>query len=308
LQRKITLFIYEICRVSRSRITSPLSTEHLANTCQTTKFSVQKTIQRLENKKVISRNSFKNGRGGWTRYELSDAIFQEIMHEEMQSKLRTNLGQTQDKPRSEPRTELRTSPSSSSSYINNKTTTTESTRDLTEEWQAIDMEPLKDIGFTAIHLTQIAQQGKLSAEIVQDSIYAFDFDLKNNRKGATLKGNPLNYLMGILRNGQPYAPPSNYESPQDREMRIYLKRKREIENARAAKEDELIKLTFAEWEREQSEDNKQALLPEDIRTSRLLGAKQASLRAYFVREIWPQKRKELEKEIFSLGQVDGVQP
>jgi hypothetical protein len=93
LQRKITLFIYEICKVSRSRITSPLSTEHLASTCQTTKFSVQKTIQRLENKKVISRNSFKNGRGGWTQYELSDAIFQEIMHEETQSKLRTNLGQ-----------------------------------------------------------------------------------------------------------------------------------------------------------------------------------------------------------------------
>jgi predicted transcriptional regulator len=300
LQRKITLYIYEVCKTSRSRITSPVSMEHLANACQTTKLSVQKTVQRLENKKIIVRNSFKNGRGGWTQYELSDAIYQEIIQEETQSKLRTNLGQTQDKLRSEPRTELRTSlPSSSSSYIinNNNTTTTgetEESKNLTGDWQTICIDSLNDIGFTTTHLVQIAQQKKLSAEIVQDSIEAFAFDLKYNQKAKHVKGSPLNYFMGIVRNGQPYAPPGNYESPQDREMRIYLERKQKIDKARVEREEELMKLAFDEWEREQSEEYKQSLLPEDVRNNRLSGPKQATLRAYFAREIWPQKRRELQ--------------
>lgn len=296
LQRKITLFIYEACKISRGKITSPLSIEHLADACQTTKLSVQKTIQRLENKKIILRNNFKNGRGGWTQYELSDTIFQEIIQEETQSKLRTNLGQTQDKPRSEPRTELRTDFSSSSSYINNKTTTsgTEEMKSLPEEWHTIRIDSLSDIGFTTTHLAQIAQQGKLTAEIVQDSIEAFAFDLKYNQKAKTLKGSPLNYFMGIVRNGQPYAPPGNYESPQDREMRIYLETKQKIEQDRVTREEELMKLAFDEWDREQSEEYKQSLIPEDIRHGRLLGPKQAALRSYFAKEIWPQKRKELQ--------------
>lgn len=294
LQRKITLFIYEICKISRSRITSPVSIEHIASACQTTKFSVQKTIQRLENKHIILRNNFKNGRGGWTQYELSDVIFQEIMHEETQSKLRANLGQSQDKLRSQPRTELRTNVSSSSSYTNNINTTTKPFEDLTNEWLTVDIEPLKDIGFTTTHLIQIIQQGKLSTEMIQDSIYAFAFDLKYNKKSVTLKGSPLNYFMGIVRNGKPYAPPGNYESPQDREMRLYLERKREIENERTAREEDLMKLAFSEWEREQSEEDKQALLPEDIRSSRILGPKQAFLRAYFTKEIWPKKRIDLQ--------------
>jgi biotin operon repressor len=302
LQRTCLLFVYQSCKANRSKVTEPLSLEHVAQHLKRSSGAVKTTFQRLEEKRCLIRVSFKNGRGGWSIYELPENIFTEMLRQETDNKLATNRQQTDNKLASE----LATNLSSSSSYIN--TTTTEATQNLTEEWQAIDMESLKDVGFTAIHLAQIAQQGKLSAEMVQDSIHAFDFDLKNNKKGATLKGSPLNFFMGILRNGQPYAPPSNYESPQDRKMRIYLKRKREIENARAAREDELIKLAFAGWEREQSEDNKQALLPEDIRASRLLGAKQASLRAYFIREIWPQKRKELEKEIFSLGQVEGVQP
>lgn len=102
--------------------------------------------------------------------------------------------------------------------------------------------------------------------------------------------------MGIVRNGQPYAPPGNYESPQDREMRKYLERQREIEEMRKAREEELIKLAFSEWENEQSEEEKQALLPPEVRSSNLSGAKRVSLRAYFVKEIWPLKRKKLLEE------------
>ncbi len=293
LQRSCLLFVYQSCKANRSKVTEPLSLEHVAQHLKTSSGAVKTTFQRLEEKYCLIRVSFKNGRGGWSIYELPESIFTEMLRQETDNKLATNWQQTDNKVASEPAT----SPSSSSSYINNKTTTTGEAgedKNLTTEWQALRIDSLSAIGFTTTHLAQIAQQGKLSAGIIQDSIEAFAFDLKYNQKAKTLKGSPLNYFMGIVRNGQPYAPPANYESPQDREMRIYLERKQKIEQARAAREEELMKLAFDEWDREQSEEYKQSVLPEDMRHSRFLGPKQASLRSYFAKEIWPQKRKELQ--------------
>jgi hypothetical protein len=290
LQRSCLLFVYHSCKANRSKVTEPLSLEHVAQHLKTSSGAVKTTFQRLEEKRCLIRVSFKNGRGGWSIYELPESIFTEMLRQETDNKLATNWQQIDNKVASEPAT----SPSSSSSSFINNITTTEAPKDLTDEWLAIDIEPLKDIGFTTTHLSQIAQQKKFSTEIIQDSIHAFAYDLKFNQKAKTLKSNPLNYFMGIVRNGQPYAPPGNYESPQDREMRIYLERKQKIEQTRAAREEELMKLAFDEWEREQSEEYKQSLLPEDTRHNRFLGPKQAVLRSHFAKEIWPQKRRDLQ--------------
>ena len=89
------------------------------------------------------------------------------------------------------------------------------------EWLEIDIEPLKKVGFTRTHLFQIASQKKLTPQMAQDSIYTFAFDLENNKKHENIKKDPVNYFMEILRSGQPYAPPSNYEAPQDKARRQY---------------------------------------------------------------------------------------
>ena len=296
LQRACLLFVYQSCKANRSKVTEPLSLEHIAQHLKTTSGAVKTTLQRLEEKRCLIRVSFKNGRGGWSIYELPEDIHTEMLRQETDNKLTTNWQLTGNKLVSEPTTEPATS-FSSSSYINNKTTTTsnvEEVKNLSKEWEAIHIDSLSDIGFTTTHLAQIAQQGKLTPEIIQDSIEAFAYDLKFNQKAKTIKGSPLNFFMGIVRNGKPYAPPGNYESPQDREMRIYLERKQKIEQARAEREEGLMKLAFDEWDREQSEEYKQSLLPENVRNNRLSGPKQATLRAYFAREIWPQKRRELQ--------------
>jgi len=295
LQRKITLFIYEACKISRSRVTCPLSTEHLAQSCETTKFSVQKTIQRLEIKKIILRNNFKNGRGGWTQYELSDAIFQDIIHEETQSKLRTNLGQTQDKPKTEPRTEPRTSLSSSSSssyIINNKTTTTDPDQkksELSPEWN-LDIDSLSSIGFTKNHLMQIADQNKLTPDMVQESIFAFAYDLTHNdtKKFAT---NPLNYFMGILRKGIPYAPPVGYESPQDAAMRQYLERQEAIKRQRQEMEQRAFELAFEEWVMQLEAEEKDRIIPQHAR--KFAPAAKSCLKEHFKKEIWAVRVTEI---------------
>ncbi len=284
LQRKITLFIYEICKISRSKITNALSIEHIADMCQTTKFSVRKTIQRLENKKIVTRNTFKNGRGGWTRYELSDVIFKEIMQEETQDKLRTNLGQSEDKVRPQLRTELRTTSSSSSSERN---TTTE----LSEEWQTIDLSSLESIGLTFGHLTQLQRSGIESSEIIQDSINHFSYDLIHNSKAKEIKTTAIGYFMGIMKRAGLYTAPDNYESEKDRTLRIYMETKKRQQEKQMAVEAELIDLSYNEWSFGLTEDEKKSLLPEHTLNSKLEGPKIAALKTYFKKNIWPEKSK-----------------
>lgn len=245
---------------------------------------------------MIRRASFRNGRGGWTRYEISQDIFQEILHLESQDKLRTNLGQTPDKLRSQPRTQPRTMVSSSSSLLDLekfKTTTGEpelvddANGQLLPDWLVLDFSPLAEIGFTQNHLAQLAKHGRLSATEVQDSIHFFAFDLKRNGKGREIKGPPVNFFMGILRKGLPYAPPENYESPEAEARRKYLEGKRRLEALRHAEDRELRDLEFSEWRRGLSHDELNTIVPDIVR--HMPKAQESSLRAHFDENVWPSR-------------------
>jgi len=301
LQRSLILFLYEICKASRDKTTASLSIEHIALSCKTTKSSAQKTIQRLEKKHVLKRAEFKNGRSGWTRYELPEDIYQEILHSETQDKFKTNLGQSWDKVGTEPRTELKTTILSSSgiNYLNTTTTSEPEnmkSKNLSDEWLKIDIEPLSNIGFTKTHLTQIASQNILPSELVQGSIYAFDFDLRENNKARSIAGDPINFFMGILRKGKPYAPSSNYESPRDKAMRIYRERMREIEQGRVAAEKEAINLAYNDWFAQLTDAQKKEFLPVSLRQNARLEKNkilEGSARNHFETEIWPDKKQEI---------------
>jgi predicted transcriptional regulator len=311
LQRNIIIFLYEICKAFRDKITSPLSIEYIASSCKTTKSSAQKTIQRLEKKRLLKRAEFKNGRSGWTKYELPEFIYQEVLHAETQDKPKTNLGQRWDKGGTELRTELRTSLSSSNSNNIYKETTTGNTPGTTElqllpEWQNLDLEPLSKIGFTTTHLSQIAEQNKLQPQAVQDSIYAFAFDLQKNNKAKNIKGDPINFFMGILRNGRIYTFPSNYESPQDKAMRLYAEQRRAIEQKKKLLEKESLDLAFTEWFGQLTNAQKMAFLPENIQNTKIAFGKNKIIeneaRSHFELDIWPDKKQEIIKSTENLEQ------
>ena len=123
--------------------------------------AAQGSTRRLEQKKLLRRGEYKNGRGGWTRYELPNELFQELLQLETQNKVSTNPEQSQYKVRTQPSTQPSTSPSSSSSslYLEEfKTTTTgepellkSDSVQLSPEWQTVDWSSL-EIGFTETHL------------------------------------------------------------------------------------------------------------------------------------------------------------
>lgn len=311
LQKKIIIFIYENCKISRCNESQQLTVDFINSYCKTTKSSIKKAIQRLIKKGCLIRKSFKDGRSGWTTYEFPDYLYYEIIHIESKIKLEPNWSQS----RVNIETQLGTQPEStiaSSSCINIKTTTTDNAVNVTgvvisEEWQNIDIVPLSQIGFTITHLNQIALQNKLSSQIVQDSIYAFAFDLENNAKAKTIKGDPINFFMGILRNGKPYLSPSNYESPQDKAMRLYMERKRETEQKRLGIEKEAISLAFGDWFAQLTDNQKREFLPEMFRnTPRLEKNKllESSARNHFEAEVWATKKNEiLQKNIIEPGEV-----
>ena len=210
LQRRIIFFVYSLCRGKGERNTGAVSLEQLSDACETTPGAAQVTVRRLMNKALLLRVSFKNGRGGWTVYELPEHVYGEVFQLETQNKVRTNQEQTKNKVISQPRTQPRTTaPSSSSSLrsISNKEellTTGEGVAqhfELDAAWQKIDCSPLNEIRFGRHQVAQIAREGKFTPEELQDSIYAFAFDLSENGKAKTITGVPLNYFMGILRRG-----------------------------------------------------------------------------------------------------------
>jgi len=306
-QKNITIYLYNICKISRDKATHPLSLELIANSCQTTVLSAKKTLQRLEKKGIITRNNFKSGRGGWTSYCLPNGVFQQVLYMETEDKSRTIRGQTEDKLGTELGTETRTSLSSSSSssnIYNNKTTTTSGAEKskLEDEWLKVNIEPLLNIGFTETHLGQIASQNLFSPDIVQNSIYAFAFDLENNDKAKTLKKDPINFFMGILRRGMPYAPPDNYEHPKDKATRLYLESMRKVVQKREKIRQEMMNVAFEDWYYKLENEDAKSFLPIEMKLppsyanapkeSRIVKDK---ARAHFIENIWSTLQKTIEE-------------
>ena len=328
LQRKVLLFFYENCRNTRSKITSPFTLEILADRLNIRKGSVKTTIRRLETKTFIRRVDFKNGRSGWSSYEVPNSVFTELTRMETEHKLDTNWTQIEYKTNTKLDTKADTAEFSSSSKDLYKTTTTDQTipskpesPQLPDEWLAIDIEPLRSINFTHMHLSQLATEEQLTPKIVQQSIDFFAFDLSNNNKAKTIKGSPLNFFMGILRNRGGYVIPDNYGSPEERYMKDYAKKLRQQGEEMARLENEAIELSFKSWYVILPDQEKDKLLPgTDLSKNsdqyKFTGERIRRLaREYFKDVVWPNIRERVMagevlvdeyKEIDTDKQVYGI--
>lgn len=199
VQKLILLFIFEECKKARSHVTEPLSVSHIASGLEITPGSIKTSISRLCEKAFLIVNSFKNGRGGWSTYEIPDNVYNELLQMETRHKLHTNLTQTTHKVDTKLNTQLNTNASSSSSLNNIKTTTTE----LPDEWD-FDLSPYSAFGFRESHLRQVMGDQKLTASQAEDSLAHFCYDYENGflRKDIRSK---ISWLMKTLRNGGEYV-------------------------------------------------------------------------------------------------------
>ena len=305
LQRAIVFFVYNECKMARSKATESLTLEHISVSLQTSKGCIKTTIQRLESKGFIERVVFKNGRGGWSKYAITDSLFQELLQYETSNKLTTNWQQLDNKLETKPTTQVATSgPIVSSSYINTTTT-------LPDDLKQIDCSPLSEIGFDESHIIQIHREHmqkpeiSLSADIIQNSINALAFDLKYNNAINDFKRPPAVVLTYLLKKGQPYSSktPEKVTTPREEAMRQYLlaqerKNLKNLEIEVRAKE-----LALQDWLSNLSENELSEFshnyescppgMPEKIYQTSKRKKATASAKEYFDTVVWPDKRQQI---------------
>ena len=301
LQRAIIIFIYNECKIARSKTTESLTLEHLSMALKASCGCIKTTIQRLEAKGVVGRVEFKNGRGGWSKYTIPDLLFQELLQYESNNKLVTNWKQTDNvlvyQPTKQPTT-------SSDSNISINTITT-----LPEDLKQIDCSPLAETGFNESHIIQIHREYiqkpelVLSAEIIQNSIHALAFDLKHN--SVVFRQPPAVLLVSVLKKGKPYSSvtPEKCLTPREEAMQEYLlaQEKRNLKILEI--ESKTKEFSLQEWLSTLSEEeilnfnSQNNVCPPGVpeRIFQISRKKKAlsCAKDYFDTIIWPQKRKQI---------------
>lgn len=299
-QRATIIFFYLLAKKNQSQKTNPVTLEHISKSLNIEKNVLKTTIIRLQKKGCIERHEGKTGRGGWSCFTVSNNLYQEIMQHERRGFLDNELVNTDNNVVTKKVTERVTlAPSSSSIY--NKTTTTER-EEINANDFTINISPLSSIGLTHGHIVQLIKQQKLTFEQIQDSIYYFAFDLARNEKAKTLRKDALNFFMGILRQGLPYTPPNNYESPEAEAMRLHLESKVKAKKINEQLEKEFKESLWQEWREALSEQELMEFyipgepldsLSEKVRVALKRRNATASAYQYFESEIWPSKLKEM---------------
>ena len=87
LQKNLLDSIHKICIHGGQKVTPPITVNYLAEITQTSIGTVKNAITRLCEKGLLKKDKFKDGRGGWTKYRISDAAYSEIIQSESMSKV-----------------------------------------------------------------------------------------------------------------------------------------------------------------------------------------------------------------------------
>lgn len=143
----------------------------------------------------------------------------------------------------------------------------------------------------------------MSAEIIQDSIYAFAFDLKHNEVAKDFQKPPAVVLLSLLKKGHPYSSKTSdkYLPPQQEAMKKFLEMKSNEHTKQIELENKIKKIAYNDWISGLSEEELLSLVdgmsfdnfPEKIqKTIKRKKALELSI-DYFDTEIWPLTRENL---------------
>ncbi len=282
------------CCISAGSETFRITYESLALNTGIPMGSVRTTAKRLRDYGLMQINAPIKGPGAFVEIILPEIIVKKMARALVQTPRSTDTVPTQNEQKYRHSTDTQTdtnASSSSSGNLNVLSTTTSGEFD--SSFAVIDFSPLGDIGFSEAHLKQIALQRLLTPEQVQDAIHFFAFDLVENNKRQSIRGSPLNYFMGVLRKGIPYAPPDNYESAEERGLKAYMKRKREELEKQKSLEAELCTFECDSWLDSLTREQQIGLVPETEYARLGSPAHRALLKNHFNSEIWPERRQQI---------------
>lgn len=275
LQKELMILFYLDCKKNASRVTSPITLEYLFYQTSAPIKSLKSAIYRLEGKLLILRYQFKNGRGGWTRYEVPEYIYKQMYQLETDCKLTSNQLQSDFKP------------AAKLTAIENHYSSSNFITTIEEENQKIDINPLEHIGLTRKHLSHLKN---CPDEIIQESINHFAFGLKNNKRVGEYK-EPLNVFIGTLRKGIPWVE-ANYVSQQEIAMKQLSEIKKREQERIAKLEEEMLNLEFDSWRMNLSEVEiveicaSRGRIPQDV-----------AMKLHFKETLWPSIKNKIQESL-----------
>jgi hypothetical protein len=264
VQRQLLLFLYASCKRNRSHITEEFAISHIAESLNIKLGSIKTSLRRLEEKCFIKGITFKKGRGGWTKFELPDRVYRDILETDLEHNWNTTGTQQEHNWSTQKNTN---SFSSSINNINNKTTT-ESIENSTlfdhdsflqSIHETLELLKNENVHLERYHIMQLLNNAGAEPNMIADSLDAFLFDIVNNDKLKKIKTNPVNYFMGIMRNTNHYSPPKEYKTKKQRyldDMKLILENEIKAEN-------ELKEMMFNKWIEELKDNEKASIVDEN---------------------------------------------
>ena len=252
LQAKILKFIYNICKKRGSKSSGPVSGSYLATATKMSIRSMQITVIRLIQKKLLIRLNFKNGRGGWSEYGIPQEVYNDLVNLETSNKPLTNLQQTSNKPTSQPTSQPLTSGPSSSSCFNilNTTTTGPDKNSQLSEVEIPDV--LCSMGLGDRHLKQVETKFPGAIAGLQRSLEALAHDIEKAGGAEAFKRQNgvksfIAWFFGALKRGGYESRHDGFLTDEERGERAALENLRRRAREREAGKAEMEGLLFAEW-------------------------------------------------------------
>jgi len=297
LQKKLLSYIVEDCASRGLLYTTQITNEALRSILNTDAHSVKTTVQRLINKKIINRQDGKRGKGGYTIFAINESVRNAAIELHRQLSISKQLVNANSKQLVN-NWETNRFLSSSSNNINTTTDLgTNPGEEMSADWQTVDFSVLADIGFNKTHLAQLYKAGTQDPKIVQDSIYHFAFDLKHNGKKSGIKGDVLNFFMGIISK-RAYTAPTNYINPDVEAMNAYIKTKEQEQKQKEELELKTQDLEFNHWHETLSDEEINQLVSSDTKTAGIpkqlqQTLKMNQLKKHFKNFVWPDVKRRI---------------
>lgn len=277
-QKNLFIFIVERC-ISRGILnTGIVKMETLCEITATSFKMVKLSIKRLIIKELINRNRGKKGRGGFHAFSITEITRNAFLE---YKRIMINNESTFNK-----------------SKINNQVKLANDMNisipeELPLEWQNINIDLLKDIGFSENHLKQLYYKKLSTPDIIEESIKHFSFALTNNPKVKQYH-DPINVLIGVLRKGQAWVE-SNYKSPQEIALSELLSRKKVEQDRLIALEKEAYEIAFTDWQIKLTSEETEKIIPNKVNIvdkSEAMIPKKVRLKLFFEKNIWPKMKQE----------------
>ena len=287
ISQKVLEFFMKNLQTKKPPITKKLNIRFVSDTLGYPLNSIQQVIKRLKKKQYITTHKYISGYYGYTSFEIS-----KNMHKILKNSSLYNNSNSINTiiTRKEKISKNKILSSFDGKIENNANSDNIKSNSFPEEWEKIDISPLKEEGFSKKHLIELYKVGEISPEIVQHSINHFAWGVKNNPDYYEKYQNKIFVLMGKLRKGGVWTE-SNYESPQEIALKELLEEKKRQQAKQEKLISDLMELEFPEWEKGLTLQQKKEINPYHSTFDRI--ASSVALKHYFKKEIlMPRLREE----------------